>query len=57
MCVRGLNLLKIPLSCDGFVLFRLTLTFFRLKGKRDSEPKMKVLLHFIHKSPILVTLV
>lgn len=61
VCVRGLNLLKIPLSCGGFVLFRLSLTFFRLKGKRDSaaqtEPKMKVLPHFIHKSSILVTLV
>lgn len=35
--MRGLNLLKIPLSSGGFVLFRLSLTFFRLKGKRDSD--------------------
>lgn len=59
--MKGLNLLKIPLSSGGFVLFRLSLTFFRLKGKRDSaaqsEPKMKVLLRFIHTSSILVTLV
>lgn len=36
VCEGGLNLLKIPLSSGGFVLFGLSLTFLRLKGKRDS---------------------
>ena len=51
--MRGLNLKKIPSSCGGFVLFRLSLTFFSLEGKWHSvaqrEPKMKVLLRFIHE--------